>query len=233
MLWFTHIPIFGTLVNALGVVLGSLIGLAVRSRLPLGLTDTAFQGIGLFTLFLGVSMAQKSGNILILVFSLILGGITGEFLDLDGRLNRLALWIKERVHSENDRIVDGLVTAFLLFCIGSMTVLGAIEEGLGGTPKILLTKSAMDTFSSMALAASLGIGVLFAAVPLLFYQGGLTVAASFLQPILGTAVVAEITAAGGVLLIGLSLNILDIKPVKVMNLLPALVFAAFLGYFFT
>lgn len=232
-MWFTHIPIFGTLVNALGVILGSSIGLAVRSRLPLGLTDAAFQGIGLFTLFLGVSMAQKSGNILILVFSLILGGITGEFLDLDGRLNRLALWIKERLHSESDRIVDGLVTAFLLFCIGSMTVLGAIEEGLGGTPKILLTKSAMDTFSSMALAASLGIGVLLASIPLLFYQGGLTVAASFLQPILGASVVAEITAVGGVLLIGLSLNILDIKPVKVMNLLPALVFAAFLGYFFT
>jgi hypothetical protein len=222
----------GTLINVGAVVVGSLVGTLFHARLPRRLTTVAFQGIGLFTLFIGLTMATRTQHLLVLIFSIVLGAISGELLDIERHLNRFGDWLKAKLKSGSARFTEGMVTAFLLFCMGSMTVLGAIEEGLGGKPNLLVAKSVLDGFASTALAASLGIGVLFSAIPLLVYQGSLTVFAGSLKPVLSTAVVNEISAAGGLILIGLGINILEIKQLKVLNMLPALVFAGVLAAVF-
>ncbi len=222
----------GTLVNVAAVIAGSLVGVFFHARLPKRLTNVAFHGIGLFTLFIGFTMAAKTKSLLVLVFSIVLGAITGELLDIDRLLNRLGEWLKARLRLGGDRFAEGLVAAFLLFCMGSMTVLGAIEEGLGGRPNLLAAKSVLDGFASLALAASLGIGVLFSVIPLFVYQGGLTLLAGSLHAVMSDAVVNEVSAAGGLILIGLGITILEIKQLKVLNMLPALVFAGVLAAIF-
>jgi hypothetical protein len=263
--------LLGTLLNVGTVIAGSLVGLFFHTRLPKRLTAVAFQGIGLFTLFIGFTMAAKTKSLLVLVFSIVLGAITGELLDIDRMLNRFGEWLRTKlerkdVHHkdtkaqrkevpesertsesgnpslgvlvvdnptpERSRFAEGLVTAFLLFCMGSMTVLGAIEEGLGGRPNLLAAKSVLDGFASLALASSLGVGVLFSVIPLFIYQGGLTLLAGSFHAVLSDVVVNEISAAGGLILVGLGITILEIKQLKVLNMLPALVFAGVLAAVF-
>jgi len=222
----------GTLVNTGAVLAGSVLGLLIHAHLPERLTRIAFQGIGLFTLFIGFQMASPTEHLLILIFSIVLGAIAGELLDLEKHLEKFSERLKARIKSGNEKFAEGMITAFLLWCMGSMTILGALEEGLGNPPNLLLAKSVLDGFSSMALAASLGVGVIFAAIPLLIYQGGLTILASLLGGLLAEPVVAELTAVGGLLLIGLGINILEIKRLKILNLLPALVAAVILAAVF-
>lgn len=223
---------FGTLINVATVVAGSLIGLLIHSKLPQRITTITFQGIGLFTLFIGLFMALKTKEPLIMILSIVPGGILGEWLDLSRYLERFSEWLKTRVHSQNARFTEGLMTAFLLFCMGSMTILGAIEEGLGNKPNLLLAKSVLDGFSSIALSTTFGIGVLFSAIPLLIYQGGLTLGARLLHNALSTPVVNEVSAVGGLILIGLGINILELKTIRILNMLPALLIAALLTAFF-
>jgi uncharacterized membrane protein YqgA involved in biofilm formation len=177
-------------------------------------------------------MAAKTKSLLVLVFSIVLGAIAGELLDIDRLLNRFGEWLKARLRLGGERFAEGLVAAFLLFCMGSMTVLGAIEEGMGGRPNLLAAKSVLDGFASLALAASLGIGVLFSVIPLFIYQGGLTLLAGSLHAVMSDVVVSEVSAAGGLILIGLGITILEIKQLKVLNMLPALVFAGVLAAIF-
>lgn len=220
----------GTLVNVAAVLAGSGIGLLVGRRLPERLTRVAFQGIGLFSLAIGMSMAIRTANWLVVVFAIVPGALVGELIDIDRHLNRFGEFLKRRLRLGGARFSEGMVAAFLLFCMGSMTVLGAIEEGLGRAPNLLLAKSVLDGFASVALAATFGVGVAFSALPLLVYQGGLTLAAGSLQAVLADAVVNEVSAVGGLLLVGLGINILGIGKLKVINMLPALVFAALLGW---
>ena len=222
----------GTVINAGTVIVGSSIGLLVHSRLPKKITAIVFQGIGLFTLFLGITMAMKTGNFLVMIFSIVLGGVAGELLDVDGRMTRMSEYLKKRIRLKNERFSEGLVTAFLIFCMGSMSILGPIEEGLGKPPNILLAKSVLDAFSSMALAASLGVGVLFSVIPLVIYQGGITLFASYVQGFFTNVLINELTAVGGLLLIGLGIDILEIKSLKILNMLPSLVIVVILAYFF-
>jgi hypothetical protein len=224
--------ILGTLINAAAVIIGSLVGTLLHARLPRRLAEVAFQGIGLFTLFIGFRMAARTEHLLILIFSIVLGALSGELLNIDRHLNRFGDWLKTRLKSTSARFTEGMVTAFLLFCMGSMTVLGAIEEGLGSKPNLLIAKSVLDGFAAAALAGSFGIGVLFSVIPLLVYQGTLTLFAGSLRPVLADAVVREITAAGGLILLGLGINILEIRQLKVLNMLPALVVAGILAGLF-
>ena len=224
--------ITGTLVNAGAVVAGSIIGLIIHSRMPEKINRIVFQAIGLFTLVLGFSMALKCNRYLIMVFSLVLGGIAGELIDIDRAFNRMSDYLKKRLNISHEGFTEGLITAFFLFCMGSMTILGAFEEGLGGEPTLLMTKSVLDGFSSVALAASLGVGVLISVVPLLVFQGGLTLFAFWLHDFFTPEMITAISGVGGVLLIGLGISILDIKKIKVANLLPALLFIVILAYFF-
>lgn len=218
----------GTLINAAAVLAGSILGLLLHRKFPEKIREIAFQGIGLFTIFLGVSMALKGTQYLFIVISLLLGGIFGELLKLEERMNQFGEWLKLKLKSNNSKFTEGLITAFLLFCMGSMTILGAFEEGAGHPPNLLLAKSVMDGFSSLALAASLGVGVLFSVIPLLIYQGGLTVFAVSLQNVLSKAIILELTSVGGILLIGLGINILEIKKIKSLNLLPSFAVMLFL-----
>lgn len=221
----------GTIVNTTAVVAGSVIGLIIHNRMPKRISERVFQAIGLFTIFLGINMAMKTSNFLVLVFSLVIGTILGELIDIDHAVNRFAQFLKSKLKSSNDKFSDGFVTSFLLFCMGSMTILGAFEEGLGEEPNLLMAKSVLDGFSSIALAASMGIGVLISAVPLLIYQGGLTLFAAGLQDWLTDPIINELTAVGGVLLLGLGINILGIKQLKILNMIPALLIAVVLALF--
>lgn len=222
----------GTLINSGAVIIGSIIGLIINSKLPKNITTRVFHGIGLFTLFLGIHMATKTSNFLIIIFSIVIGTIIGELIDIDKLVNRFSDWLKKKVKSKNENFSNGFITSFLLFCMGSMTILGAFEEGLGGAPNLLLAKSVLDGFSSIALSASLGIGVIFSAIPLLIYQGGLTLFAASLQNFFTEIIINELTAVGGLLLIGLGINILEIKELKILNMLPSLVIVVILAYIF-
>jgi uncharacterized membrane protein YqgA involved in biofilm formation len=223
---------YGTLVNVGAVILGSCLGLIIHSKLPKKVTSIVFQGIGLFTILLGVSMAIKTTNFLIMIFSIVLGSIIGELIDIERHFLRLSESLKSAIRSKNERFSEGLITSFMLFCMGSMTVLGAIEEGLGGKPNLLLAKSVLDGFSSIALASAMGVGVLFSAIPLLVYQGSLTLLAGFLQGFFTESLINELTSTGGLLIIGLGINILEIKKLRILNMLPALLFAAVLSRLF-
>jgi uncharacterized protein len=223
----------GTIINAAAIVAGGTAGLFIHKRMPARFTKIVFQGIGLFTVFLGFSMAAKTGNYLVMIFSIVLGSITGELVDIDRQVNYFSDWIKKRTGSENARFSEGLVTAFLLFCMGSMTILGAFEEGLGNNPNLLYAKSVLDGVSSVALAAAMGAGVLFSVIPLVIYQGGLTLFAAKLGNLMSEPVINELTAVGGLLLIGLGLSILDIKKIRILNMLPSLIFAVLLAWMLT
>jgi len=224
--------ITGTLINVAAVIVGGVLGLLFRSRLPERITHTFFQAIGLFTLFLGFSMSLKTSNPLLLVFSLILGALVGSLLRMQDRMESLGNQIQKRLKLKGGQFSEGMVTAFLMFCMGSMTILGAIEEGLGNEPKLLMIKSLMDGFSSIALVAALGVGVIFSAIPLLIYQGGLTLLAAWVGEAMSSVMIDELTATGGILLIGLGITILGIKKIEVLNLIPALIFIVPLVYFF-
>jgi hypothetical protein len=221
----------GTIVNTGAVVGGALIGVLIHSRMPERITKTTFQGIGLFTLYIGFTMAMKTQNVLIMVFSIVLGAVSGELINIEAGMEKFSEWGRKKIGSKNDKFTEGFVTAFMLFCMGSMTILGSIEEGLGGEPTLLMAKSFLDGFGAIALASSLGIGVLFSAVPLLIYQGGLTLLAGFVQAYLTEPIINEVSAAGGLMLIGLGITILEIKKLRILNLLPALVFAGVFAFF--
>lgn len=222
----------GTLINAAAIVVGGSIGLLLHARLPERFSKIVFQGLGLFTLFLGISMALKTNQFLIMIFSILIGSVAGEAMRLEEILNRFGEKLKKKLRLKGGRFTEGLVTSFLLFCVGSMTILGAIEEGLGGEPNLLLAKSVMDGFSSIALAAAMGIGVIFSIIPLIIYQGGLTLAASWAGDYFSGDIINELTAVGGILLLGLGLKILEIKNIKVINMLPALVIVVVLTWIF-
>jgi len=214
------------------VIAGSTVGLIFRSRLPDRITKAFFQATGLFTLFLGFSMGLKTKNPLLMIFSLIIGTVIGTLLKLQERMEKSGTAIQVKLNLKEGAFSEGLVTSFLLFCMGSMTILGAIEEGLGNHPNLLLIKSMMDGFASIALAAALGIGVMLSAVPMLSYQGGLTLLAAWFGKSVSETMIDEITAIGGILLIGLGITMLNIKKIDVLNLLPALIIIIPVVYFF-
>lgn len=214
------------------VIVGSGIGLLLRQRLPKRFINIVFAGLGLFTIFLGISMALKSEELLLMVFALVLGGLLGEGLKIEERLNQLSDRLKKRLNNNNSQFTEGLTTAFMLFCVGSLTILGAFEEGLGNKPNLLITKGVMDGFSSIALSTAFGIGVLFSVIPLVLYQGGLTLFASFLAPVLSDMVITELSAVGGVMIVGIGINILELKKLPVVNMLPALLLSPLLVWLF-
>ncbi|MDY6786599.1 MAG: DUF554 domain-containing protein [candidate division WOR-3 bacterium] len=222
----------GTLINAGAVIAGSIIGLLLNRRLPEKITKAVFIPIGLFTIFLGVKMTLDTPNIMILVLSAVTGTIIGVVTKLDVAINQLGNALKSIIRSKNRHFTEGLVTAFLIFCMGSLTVLGAFEEGTGNFPNILLTKSIMDGFTSVILAASMGIGVMLSAIPLLIYQGLLTLFAGSLTGLITGDTVSQISGAGGLMLLGLGIEILEIKKLKIINMLPSLIIAGILAYFF-
>ncbi|MDO5445204.1 MAG: DUF554 domain-containing protein [Eubacteriales bacterium] len=216
----------GVIVNTVAVIIGSTIGLLCKKGIPEKISGAIMKGIALCTLYIGISGSLKGENTIVVILSIVLGAAAGTALDIDGFLNRIGDSLENKMSHDggNSGIARGFVTASLLFCVGSMTIVGSLTAGLSGDNEMLFTKSVLDFISSIMLSVSLGIGVLFSAVFVFVFQGGLALLAGVLAPVLSTAAINEIICAGSLMIIGLGLNLLGITKLKVADYLPALVF---------
>ncbi|MHB1317002.1 MAG: DUF554 domain-containing protein, partial [Anaerolineae bacterium] len=216
--------------NIATVLLGGGLGTLLGDRLPQPMRETVMHGVGLVTLVVGVHLTLETQNILIVLLSVVIGGILGEWWRISAGLDRASEWLRARVASRlgerrMGRFSEGFVTASLVFCVGPMTILGAIQDGLSGDFSLLAIKSVLDGFTAMAFASTLGVGVLFSILTLLVYQGGITLLAGVADRLLSAPMIAEMTATGGVLILAIGLLLMDIKRIRVANLLPALAIA--------
>lgn len=216
----------GTFINIAAVSVGSIVGVALGSRFPQRIQEIVFDALGLLTLFIGFQMASKTENVLVVLGALLTGGITGELLRLEDRLNRLGEILQRTFSMErHKKFVEGFVTASLLFCVGPMAILGSIRDGLTGDYTILAIKSMLDGFASLGFASALGWGVLFSTITVFVFQGSITLSASWIQNLLTTSMINEMTAAGGLIIVGIGIRLLKIRDIRVGNFLPALIIA--------
>jgi len=206
------------------VLLGSIIGFFFKQFISSELNRKIFFVMGLFTVVLGLSMAIKSTDFMLMFLSIVGGVICGEYMQLDNSILKFIERLKNKTNIKDDKFSDGLLTAFLLFCVGSMTIVGSIDEGLGKRPDILYTKSVMDGISSIILASTFGIGVLFSIFPMLIFQGGITLLAFSYRDVLSEELIYHISSVGGVLIIALGFKLLGYKKINPTNMLPALFF---------
>ena len=236
----------GTIVNCLAVFIGGCAGLLFKNAIPDKYNHTVMQGVSLSVILVGIKSALGSDDLLVIIISLALGSLIGEWIDIEAYLKRMGDWLERRFskHSDSDQsgpnppastrsggFSTGFVTASLIFCVGSMAIVGSLESGLMGKHDILYAKSALDGIVSLILSSSLGFGVIFSAVPILVYQGSITLLAGFVKPVLVPEVVSQMSATGGLLIIGIGLNMLREKKLRVGNMLPA-IFIPLIYYFF-
>ena len=212
----------GTIVNTVSIIAGSLIGLLFKGGISEKYNRTMMQAIGLAVVLIGVKTALKTDAILIVILSLAIGGILGELLGLEERLELLGNWIGKRLSKDSTGIARGCVSASLLFCVGAMAIVGSMESGLAGDHQTLFAKSILDGISSVFFASTLGIGVIFSAASVFVYQGFITMTASFLGQFLVPDVVSQMSAIGGLLILAIGIGLLEIKKIKVGNILPAI-----------
>jgi uncharacterized protein len=241
----------GTIINIITVLIGGSLGMLFGSRLPERIRQTVVAGLGLFTLAIGLQMALEMQQPLVVLGGLLIGSILGEGWGIETRLSQLGAWLEHRFAQglgpaadvdiyytdrtsesaplNNSRFIKGFLTASLLFCIGPMTILGAIQDGLSGDYNLLAVKAIMDGFAALAFASTLGLGVLFSIVVIFIYQGGISLLAAQAQALITPAMMNEMTATGGILLLGLAISsLLEIKSIRVGNFLPALLFTPIL-----
>lgn len=216
--------ILGALSNAIAVLVGGTIGSVMKRGLPKKYGDAIIQALSLFTFGMGIMFFLKSKEIMVLVISLALGTFLGEWINIEKRLEGFGDSIQKRMKNVGGNFSEGFVTASLIFCVGSMAIMGAMQSGLAGNHEVLFAKSALDVIASLIFASAMGVGVAFSSVSVLVYEGGLSLAAAAVAPYLSVAVVDEMTAVGGVLLMGLSLSILEIKKIRAGNMLPSMFF---------
>ena len=222
----------GTTVNAAAVLAGSALGLAVGKHLPDKTKEIVLHGPGLASLAIGFQLVLKTDRLVVVIASVLLGGLCGEGLRIDRTLERGTEWLKARVGSRSRSFVNGFITASLVYCVGAMTIVGSLEEGIRGNPDTLYAKSALDGFALIAFVASLGIGVVFATGTVLVVQGALTLLDTPLRFLLESEVMNVLSATGGLLIVAIGLLLLDIKQVRVANPLPALILAPILASYF-
>lgn len=217
----------GVIVNVITVIVGSTIGLLFKKGIPEKVNNAAMIGLGACTLYIGISGSLCGENVLILIASVVLGVIVGTLLNIDGAINRLAEKVENKFkkNGKNVSVAEGLISATLLFCVGSMTVTGSIQAGLTGDNSVLITKAMLDLVSSMMLASSLGIGVLLSSVAVFLIQGGLVLLAGLISPLMSTNAINEMTCAGSILIIMIGTNLMGITKIKVADFLPAILFA--------
>ena len=222
----------GTVINVITVVAGGTLGALLGERLPSRIRHIIMQGVGLVTLAVGMSMAVATKNFVLVLVSIVTGGILGEWWRLEERLDGAGEWLEAKASRfpflARGEFTKGFVTASLVFCVGPMTVLGSFQDGLSGDYTLLAIKSVLDGFAALAFAASMGMGATFSAITVLVYQGSLTLGASLFENILTDAMITEMTATGGVMILGIGLLLLEIKRVSVANFLPALAIAPLL-----
>lgn len=218
----------GTIINTIAVIIGAFIGIGLKKGLPEKMADTLMKGLGLCTLFLGISGSLCGENSLILIISIVIGTLIGEAIDLEDKVNKLGQWVEKKFGGQESdtkkktSIAEGFVTASLLFCVGAMTIVGSLQSGLSSNHEMLFNKSVLDFVAAIIFASSLGIGVAFAAAFVFVYQGTITVMAQWIAPFLNDIVINEMTCVGSVIIIGLALNMLNITKLRVMNYVPAI-----------
>ena len=216
----------GTVINVSTIIAGGTLGTLLGERLPARIRGIVMQGVGLVTLAVGVSMAITTENFLLVLISIVIGGMLGEWWRLEERLDRAGKWLEGKASRfpllARGEFIKGFVTASLVFCVGPMTILGSFQDGLSGDYTLLAIKSVLDGFSALAFAASMGMGTTFSAITVLVYQGVLTLGASLFQTVLTDPMITEMTATGGVMILGIGLLLLEIKRVRVASFLPAL-----------
>ncbi len=211
----------GTIVNSLAIIVGGIIGVLFKNLIPVKYADSINKASGLAVIAVGIQLMLKGNNMTLMIISIILGTFIGEVVKIETRLNNAGDYLQKRfVKTEND-LSSGFVTCTLIFCVGSMAIIGSIQSGLVGNHEILFAKSILDGIISMTMAVTLGVGVCLSALSVFLYQGTITILAQFLQSVLNDLVIAEMTAVGGVLIMAIGLNFLDIKRIKVGNMLPA------------
>ncbi|MFS0865538.1 DUF554 domain-containing protein [Fredinandcohnia sp. 179-A 10B2 NHS] len=225
--------LLGTIVNGICIIAGTFIGKLLH-RIPENIKSTVMQGIGLAVSLLGIQMGLKSEQFLIVIFSLVFGAILGEWWGLDDKLNALGIWIEKKVGSSSSEgtLAKGFVTATLIFVIGAMAIIGALDSGLRQDHHVLYTKSIIDGFTSLILATTLGIGVLFSAIPVMIYQGSIALFATQIEKWVPSSLmdsfIVEMTGTGGLMILAIGLNLLGITKIRVANLLPGILITAIL-----
>ncbi|MBM6616926.1 DUF554 domain-containing protein [Bacillus suaedaesalsae] len=224
--------LLGTIVNGICIVLGTFIG-SFLTKIPEKVKNTVMQGIGLSVSLLGIQMGLKSEQFLIVIMSIVIGAVIGEFIDLEDKLNRLGLWIEKKIgkRAKGD-IAKGFVTATLIFVIGAMAIIGSLDSGIRQDHQVLYTKSLIDGFTSLILTTTLGVGVMLSAIPVMLYQGSIALFATQIERFVPTAImdsfIVEMTSTGGLMILAIGLNLLGITKIKVANLLPSIVIVAIL-----
>jgi Uncharacterized membrane protein, possible Na+ channel or pump len=216
--------LLGTFVNAGTVVLGSIIGLLLKRFIPEKVGKTVMAGIALCVLYIGISGSLSGKNPLIMIISIVIGAVIGELVDFEGRFNRFAEGLEKKFKKEGSEstFAEGVVTASLVFCVGSMAVVGSLRSGLSGDHSMLYAKSLLDMVSAVIFASTLGAGVMLSAVFIFAYQGAIAILAHWVAPYLSATVISEMTCVGSLLIIAIGFNMLGITKLKVMNYLPAI-----------
>lgn len=228
------LPGLGTLVNFIAVIVGSTVGLAVGHRLPSRINEITMQAVGGVVVLIGVQMALEANSgplVIAMLCSIVVGSILGEFIGIEQRLERLGKRLEDRFDRTNGQghFTKAFVSTSLLFCVGPMTVLGAIQDGLFGDPTLLWTKSALDGIGAVAFAASLGIGTIFSGATIILYQGALTLLAHAVQDWMTPSVMLLVSATGGVMIMAIGFNIWQVTRLRVGNMLPGIIVAAFVA----
>jgi len=213
----------GTLVNMGAVLVGGTVGLLLHKGFPERVRGMIFNAMGLFTMVIGFMMAVKMREPVAVIVSVIIGGLIGELLRLEDRSVQAGDFLKAKIKSKDEKFTEGLITAFMIFCVGSLTIMGAIDEGLRNDPTLLYTKAIMDGIIAVTLAASFGAGVLFSVIPMFIYQYGVTLLAVLFRGFFNDEMIAQMAGVGGILILGISVNLLELKKIRVINLLPALI----------
>ena len=212
----------GTIVNTMSIIVGSLIGLSFKGKIPEKYSQTIMHGIGLAVVLIGIKTALNTDAILIVIISFVIGSIIGELIRIEDRLDQFGDWIGKKLSKNSTGISKGFVTASLLYCVGAMAIIGSMESGLTGNHQTLFAKSILDGIGSVIFASTLGIGVIFSAVSVFIYQGIITLTASSIKPFLLPEVVSQMSAVGGLLIFAIGLGLLEIKKIKIGNMLPAI-----------
>ena len=221
-----------TFVNCGVIIVGCIIGLFIKGGIPERFNKIIMNGLALCAMFIGFSGALEGNNTIITIVSMAVGALIGELIDIDKWLNKLGETIQAKLDKgdgKESRIAEGFVNASLLYCVGAMSIVGALQAGLSGNYDTIYAKTVLDGVSSVIFSASMGIGVIFSSVTVLLYQGGITLCATFLSGILSQAVIAEMTAVGSLMIVGLGLNLLEVTDIKIANLLPGILVPVVLG----
>lgn len=221
----------GTIVNAAAILAGAGAGLILRQGLPDRWQETIMHAIGLSVTVIGIQMALKTNNIIIVIISLVAGAIIGELLDIDKALNRFGTWVGGKLSNDKEKgsaaaiIGQGFVATSLIYCVGAMAIVGSIQEGLTGDASTLFAKSILDGITAIIFAANMGVGVALSALSVALYQGSLTLLAGSMEAIMTPLLLAELTATGGILIIAIGLNMLKLVKIRIANMLPAIIAA--------